>query len=411
MNKKIIFQKCNFNNIYFLFYIITFFIFQLINYQMNKESENIPDLINYNLSSQILNLYLKIISDFIAVIPFFIRKQLLKKKDITIKNINVEDNKLTEDSALIYNDNIQSEFKKKKNKIILICIFIGILDFLHIFTYALYEIIYPAQKAEYYTFSCFVPFEIILQFICSYFILKIHFYKLQYLSLFLNLGIFIIILVIDLLNILIKNSFDGKIYYFEAMSIIFYSIEYSIGKKILFYGFISIYTLIIFKGIIKLIITLIFSLIFYYKNNDIFLEIKLLLTNSKFILLIIPEIFINFFLNLFIWLIIDKFSPNYFPFALIFREICYSILDKIYSSKSHDTMGWDIYLRIFLYVISGIGVMIHNEIVVINICNLGSDTKYFLDLEVKREDLFMSTDDPDIIKKFETEMEDENEAN
>ena len=46
--------------------------------------------------------------------------------------------------------------------------------------------------------------------------------------------------------------------------------------------------------------------------------------------------------------------------------------------------------------------MIHNEIVVINICNLGSDTKYFLDLEVKREELFMSTDDPDIIKKFET---------
>ena len=201
MNKKIIFQKCNFNNIYFLFYIITFFIFQLINYQINKESENIPDLINYNLSSQILNLYLKIISDFIAVIPFFIRKQLLKKKDITIKNINVEDNKLTEDSALIYNDNIQSEFKKKKNKIILICIFIGILDFLHIFTYALYEIIYPAQKAEYYTFSCFVPIEIILQFICSYFILKIHFYKLQYLSLFLNLGIFIIILV----NIILRQ--------------------------------------------------------------------------------------------------------------------------------------------------------------------------------------------------------------
>ena len=74
-------------------------------------------------------------------------------------------------------------------------------------------------------------------------------------------------------------------------------------------------------------------------------------------------------------------------------------------------MGWDIYLRIFLYIISTICVMIHNEIVVINICNLGSDTKYFLDLEVKREDLFMSTDDPDIIKKFETEMEDENEAN
>ena len=59
-------------------------------------------------------------------------------------------------------------------------------------------------------------------------------------------------------------------------------------------------------------------------------------------------------------------------------------------------------MRLVLYLVSAICVIIHNEIVVINICNLGSDTKYFLDLEVKREDLFMSTDDPDIIKKFET---------
>ena len=103
-----------------------------------------------------------------------------------------------------------------------------------------YNLVYPHQEIFFYSFSCIVPFEIILQFICSYFILKIHFYKLQYLSLFLNLGIFIIILVIDLLNILIKNSFDRKIYYFIAMNIIFYSIEYSIGKKILLDGFISI---------------------------------------------------------------------------------------------------------------------------------------------------------------------------
>ena len=119
-----------------------------------------------------------------------------------------------------------------------------------------------------------------MQFICSYFILKIHFYKLQYLSLFLNLGIFIIILVIDLLNILIKNSFDRKIYYFIAMNIIFYSIEYSIGKKILLDGFISIYSLIIIKGLIMIIFIFAFSLILFYKTDDIFSEIKILLTET-----------------------------------------------------------------------------------------------------------------------------------
>ena len=54
-------------------------------------------------------------------------------------------------------------------------------------------------------------------------------------------------------------------------------------------------------------------------------------------------------------------------------------------------MVWDLYFRIFLYFISSIGVMIHNEIVVINICNLGSDTKYFLDLKVKIEEQFSNS--------------------
>ena len=65
-------------------------------------------------------------------------------------------------------------------------------------------------------------------------------------------------------------------------------------------------------------------------------------------------------------------------------------------------MGWDIYIRIFLYIISFIGVTIHNEIAATNICNLGSDTKYFLDLQVELEEQFANTDNPEIIKKYET---------
>ena len=57
--------------------------------------------------------------------------------------------------------------------------------------------------------------------------------------------------------------------------------------------------------------------------------------------------------------------------------------------------------------------MIHNEIVVINICNLGSDTEYFLDLEVKNEELFANTDNPEIIKRFDSlvEMPDDEQYN
>ena len=73
-------------------------------------------------------------------------------------------------------------------------------------------------------------------------------------------------------------------------------------------------------------------------------------------------------------------------------------------------MGWDIYVRIFLYLILIIGVMIHNEIIIINIWGLASDTKYFLDLKVEIEQLYSDTDEPEILKRFETidEMDDKN---
>ena len=53
------------------------------------------------------------------------------------------------------------------------------------------------------------------------------------------------------------------------------------------------------------------------------------------------------------------------------------------------------YIRIVLYIISFIGVILHNEIVVINICGLGSDTKYFYDVLVKNEEEYSNADDPE----------------
>ena len=63
---------------------------------------------------------------------------------------------------------------------------------------------------------------------------------------------------------------------------------------------------------------------------------------------------------------------------------------------------WDLTIRIVLYAISAICAILHNEIVVINICNLGSDTKYFLDLKLQSEEIYANTDDIDIIKEYET---------
>ena len=334
-----------------------------------------------------------------AVIPYLIRKRILKNKEVNIDK-----------SKLIYISGEKSELKKKKKEIILHFILIGVFDFLQKFAYVLYNIIFPDKDFVINPFSCTTQLEIIFQFLCCYFILKIYFYKLQYFALFLNIGIFVIILIIDIVNIFKFNLIDGNIYYFFALSIIFYCNEYASVKKIFLYGYISIYFFMLIKGAIVLIFVLIFSLIMFAAKKEVFIRIGFFLTHKKYILLIIARIFSTFFLSIFLWLIIDRFSPNYLPFSLIFNEIIYFIVDLICSTDNYKSISWDLYFRIVLNVISFIGVMIHNEIVVINICNLGSDTKYFLDLKLENEELFTNTDNPEIIKRYETyEMDSVNE--
>ena len=353
----------------------------------------------------LLDLYIANISDFLAIIPHFIRKRLLKKMQENITSIKIEDNNYTDVKPLIYNDSSISEINKKKKKILLYLFIIAILDFCEKFTLILYLIIYPNSKYGLYSFSCIAPFEIIFQFICSYFILKIKFYKLQYFSLFLNLVIFIIILIIDIFNFKLEEySLDGKLYIFYLFNIISYSIEFSLGKKILLFGFISIYLLIIIKGSFELILSLIFSLILYFSKKDVFTKVGFFFSYNEYIGLMIAKLFSNFFSTLFIWLILDRFSPNYFPLSLILYDFITFIVNIIVDSSYINAIKnkWDLYIRIFLYIVSFIGVMIHNEIVVINICNLGSDTKYFLDLQVESDELFAKTDNPEIMKRFDS---------
>ena len=121
----------------------------------------------------------------------------------------------------------------------------------------------------------------------------------------------------------------------------------------------------------------------------------------------------NFFSDLFAWIIIDKFSPNYLPLCFIFQEICFFVAEGIRTNKFNlfKTMGWDIYIRIFLYIILFIVTMIHNEIIIINICGISSDAKYFMDLKVESEKIYSLTDDPETLKKYETLEEIDSKAN
>ena len=189
----------------------------------------------------------------------------------------------------------------------------------------------------------------------------------------------------------------------------FLAVEYSLGKRVILSGYISIYLLLVIRGLIKIIFVIIFSLFMYILDiENYFINIGYCFKGIR-LLYFILNIIIYFFENIFIWIIIDRFSPNHIPLAIIFNQIFNFIISLIMTDNldSSNILGYDLYIRLFLYIILIIGVLIHNEIIVINICGLASDTKYFLNLKLKNEELYSNADEPEILQRFETiELED-----
>ena len=414
-SKVIIFRKCNLNYIYFLLYTISYIIILVIEDFLvldedfkNRESEKKTHY--YELSLEILNLYIANISNFIAIIPYFIRKKLLginndnKEKEINLdrKNTKMSENK--EQIELIYNDFAQYESEKRKKILMFYVFLVAAFDFLKDFSLIFFYIVFPKDKFHYAPFNGYVILDIILQFISSYLILKIHFYKLQYCSLYLNVAIFFSILIFDLLDIFVSKQIQGKIYIIYPFYIISYCLGYVYGKKAIILGYMSIYLIIIYKGVIKIILVAIFSSIVLIVKIDVFIDLGQYFSEIKFILLIIAKVIANFFNDLFFWLIIDRFSPNYTPLILLVEEVCNFVEDLITKGVFKDMPPYK-YVRILLYIISFIGVIIHNEIVVINICGLGSDTKYFLEHILKDEEEFSCSDNPNILKRYDSFIE------
>ena len=414
-SKVIIFRKCNLNYIYFLLYTISYIIILVIEDFLvldedfkNRESEKKTHY--YELSLEILNLYIANISNFIAIIPYFIRKKLLginndnKEKEINLdrKSTKMSENK--EQIELIYNDFAQYESEKRKKILMFYVFLVAAFDFLKDFSLIFFYIVFPKDKFHYAPFNGYVILDIILQFISSYLILKIHFYKLQYCSLYLNVAIFFSILIFDLLDIFVSKKIQGKIYIIYPFYIISYCLGYVYGKKAIILGYMSIYLIIIYKGVIKIILVAIFSSIVLIVKIDVFIDLGQYFSETKFILLIIAKVIANFFNDLFFWLIIDRFSPNYTPLILLVEEVCNFVEDLITKGVFEDMPPYK-YVRILLYIISFIGVIIHNEIVVINICGLGSDTKYFLEHILKDEEEFSCSDNPNILKRYDSFIE------
>ena len=137
MEKKIIFQKCSFNYIFFVLYFITCFAYSNVeNKIISKTIEEVNEkyLDYYYQIFEMLFIYIFTLSDFLAIIPFLIKTLCLNRKkdgsnykDYDQIFICIGKNN---DESLIYNNANQTEYYKKVKMMVLCSFLIAFFDFL-----------------------------------------------------------------------------------------------------------------------------------------------------------------------------------------------------------------------------------------------------------------------------------------
>ena len=81
------------------------------------------------------------------------------------------------------------------------------------------------------------------------------------------------------------DSCEPQVFVLFPCYLFFYCLEYIYGKKAILYGYMSIYLLMIIKGLIKLILLILLNIVLYFVKKDFFKAIPLFFVHTNYIIL------------------------------------------------------------------------------------------------------------------------------
>ena len=189
-------------------------------------------------------MYIVILSYFLAIIPFLIVKYLSKrrnKKQQSEKALNNIENK----TSYLHNKD-----KYAKNFFFKYTILVSIFDFLgEACIFVFYFLNDNMEIINLYSLRTYLIFNIMMQNITSYIVLKTYLYKHHWLSIFMNIFCILSCLIMDIIMIIKGKITDFRYYIFILIRLIrisLFSFENSYSKIALNSEFLSPYSLLLF---------------------------------------------------------------------------------------------------------------------------------------------------------------------
>ena len=385
--KYVIFSKLNKNHFLFLSFIIIKIIDELCRNYMEKV-DDIIRIFHHN--------YIGSLSDFLSIIPFIIikiRSKDISKNELKKENIKEKEQDSNNNIEYIYSDQKTENNIKRAKRIFKFLIIVSIFDFLSSYLDIIFKIIKIFTKDNLLINkvenNSSILFSIISMYVLSILILHSPFYRHHYVSMAINLLLLIILIILDIINIV--NRKLSYIYVIEkTIIIILYSFEDVLAKILLSVDSVSPYIYLLYRGILVNILAFLFSFVFIFvkipdENGDkscVFSRFWKIYEYKLNILFYIIIFFNEYFMNLNIFLIIDKFSPIHFAMASIISYFISSLF-SIFLSENDKISNFFYKLGIYLVLI--VTSLIYNEFIILNFCGLQKYTQLFLQKEANED--------------------------
>ena len=359
----------NKNHIFFPLLFLSYFLRQLLN-EIIKNVNKDKVLIFGNSAiakSSIIDIYIFTPSNLFIVFLFCIEKIRAKKNNMKIEKVE----KIKKEE-LIYNKRYFVGFRKLLKLIVLTSTF----NFIpRIIIFFLFYFVNDDSKFGYSPVMSSVSiFYILATSLLSRIFFSSYFYKHHFVSLAINIFGLIINAIIDIRNL--NKKYNLILFVINMAGTISYSLASISGKFLLTY--VTPYALQLYIGLVQIVyLGILFIPLFFIERNgeNIFVNFFDVLDGYKIILLYIGVMIFICCYGVFIWIIINKFSPNDYALSMMVENMIDKLFEYVLKPETFTDNIFISIIQIIIFILLIIGICIHNEIIVINKWGLNDYTK------------------------------------